>query len=177
MDSRVERTLAASKYNERVGELTQLSAELGVEMDSLANFETARMPAAEKKLSSTLFSRLRHVVTESQRVNDAALALTNKDWARLGELLNQSHSSLRDDYEVSCKELDFLVAEATKHPGVRGARMTGGGFGGCAIAFGTEQGLAELLPGLEAAYRSRYDRDPVFTVAKPGEAAYLKPLV
>ena len=84
-------------------------------------------------LPETIYRRCRHVVTENQRVLDAAKTLQSGDAGGVGRLMYASHASLRDDYEVSCKELDLLVELAASSPGVYGARMTGGGFGGCTV--------------------------------------------
>jgi galactokinase len=84
-------------------------------------------------LSEILLRRARHVVTENQRTREAVKVLEAGDIERFGELMNASHVSLRDDYEVSSKELDTLVELAWKQPGTLGARMTGAGFGGCTV--------------------------------------------
>jgi galactokinase len=98
-------------------------------------------------LSKTVYRRCRHVITENERVLAAADALRSGDAARYGQLMHKSHESLRDDYEVSCRELDMIVDLASSIRGVYGARMTGGGFGGstvnllsadCADAFQSE---------------------------------------
>jgi galactokinase len=82
---------------------------------------------------ATIWNRCSHVVRENQRTLDAARALTEGDLARLGNLMRESHDSLRDLYEVSCKELDIMVDAAQTLPGFVGGRMTGGGFGGCTV--------------------------------------------
>jgi galactokinase len=95
-------------------------------------------------LSGVTRKRCRHVVTEDQRVLDAVQALESGDQGRFGQLMNASHISLRDDYEVSCRELDVMVQAAWKHEGVLGARMTGAGFGGCTVNLvtrGAEEGF------------------------------------
>lgn len=94
----------------------------------------AELEAAEDTLDPTVYRRCRHVVGEDERTMQAVAAMRAGDLVRLGELMNASHVSLRDDYEVSCRELDAMVAAAWQQPGVYGARMTGAGFGGCAVA-------------------------------------------
>ena len=91
-------------------------------------------PAGSARPTEVVFRRCRHVVTENARAVEAAGELAKEKYERFGELMVQSHNSLRDDYEVSCPELDFLVEESLKVKGVYGARMTGGGFGGCIVA-------------------------------------------
>jgi galactokinase len=84
-------------------------------------------------LNPKVYSRCRHVVTENERTQEALRVLYAHNLRKFGRLMGESHRSLRDDYEVSCKELDLMVEIASAQPGVLGARMTGGGFGGCTI--------------------------------------------
>ena len=95
-------------------------------------------------LSEVIFRRCRHVITENARVIIAAKALKRDDLESFGELLNDSHRSLRDDFEVSCPELDLMVELAQQLPGVYGARMTGGGFGGCTVNLVDEENVEEF---------------------------------
>lgn len=94
-------------------------------------------------------ARCRHVVSENLRVEAAARALQEGDLERFGELMYASHASLRDDYEVSCAELDALVERARGLPGVYGARMTGGGFGGCTVNLVEASKVDSVVAGLE----------------------------
>ena len=128
--------LVESKYNERRRE-TDGALEIlrgPAEIDCLA----ALTPSALKKhahlLSDTVYKRVRHVAEECARVHAAEKAMKSGDTAALGALLNESHASLRDLYEVTGKELDALAAAAQSHPACLGSRMTGGGFGGCTIS-------------------------------------------
>ena len=100
---------------------------------SLRDVQYLRLVAARGAMDNLLWRRARHVVSENERVLEAVRVLESGDLERFGELLNASHESLRDDYEVSCKELDTLVELAHRQPGVLGARMTGAGFGGCTV--------------------------------------------
>jgi len=137
MDTRKQRGLADSAYNTRRAECEQ-----GVDLlrSALPNIQALRdVSAAElgqfaERLPANVLQRCRHVVTENQRVLDSVDALNQGDAAAFGRLMDESHRSLRDDYEVSCVELDAMVEAAWNAPGVVGARMTGGGFGGCAVA-------------------------------------------
>ena len=132
----VKHALAAGEYNTRRAE-----CEAGVRhfAQSLPNVRALRdVTEADLKrygndLSEVIHRRCRHVITENARVLEAAKALNRGDLDAFGRLMNESHRSLRDDYEVSCKELDAMVDLAQKVPGVYGARMTGGGFGGCTV--------------------------------------------
>lgn len=126
VDSGVPRTLAASKYNERRAECEEASRKLAVEA-----LRDVQDPAAVETLPEPLRRRARHVVQENLRVLEAAQGV---DAERFGALMNASHDSLRDDYEVSIPELDQLVDALRAAPGVLGARLTGAGFGGATVA-------------------------------------------
>ena len=100
---------------------------------------------AKNGLSTVAFMRARHCIGEDQRTLDSVKAMKREDWASLGKLMTASHRSLQHDYEVSCSELDFLVDSALSVPGVLGARMTGGGFGGCTVTLCKDQATATIL--------------------------------
>lgn len=102
-----------------------------------------------------LFRRARHVLTENRRVLAARDVLGRRDLAALGRLLDESHASLRDDFEVTGEALDAMVEGARGIPGCLGARMTGAGFGGCAIALVRAESAEAFLPAALAAYRRR----------------------
>jgi galactokinase len=104
-------------------------------------------------LPETLRRRCRHVVSENERTLTAAEALKNGDVQRLGELINLSHESLRDDYEVSCRELNIMVELAMQQPGVAGARMMGGGFGGCTVNLVSSDGFHQFRRSVSADYQ------------------------
>jgi len=134
LDTKVHHALADGAYGERRAACERAAAALGVA--SLRDVEAGPPGALDvrlRDLDDTLRRRARHVVTENGRVLSAVAALRNGDWAALGQLMDASHVSLRDDYEVSCDELDVAVA-AARTAGALGARMTGGGFGGSAVA-------------------------------------------
>ncbi|WP_273845589.1 galactokinase [Rubrobacter calidifluminis] len=136
-DTRVERGLAGTGYNERRRSCEEAARRLGVR--ELRDTTEGDLP----KLSGELLRRARHVVTENGRVLEAARALRAGDYASFGRLMYASHASLRDDYEVSTPELDAFV-ECAREVGAPGARLTGAGFGGCAMAL-VEAGRAEAL--------------------------------
>jgi galactokinase len=138
IDSGMPRTLAASKYNERRAECEEASRKLGVQA-----LRDVTEPQAVETLPEPLRRRARHVVLEDLRVLEAAEGVSAE---RFGELMNASHDSLRDDYEVSIPELDQLVDALRAAPGVLGARLTGAGFGGACVALcraGQAQAAAE----------------------------------
>jgi len=135
-DTGVKRALARSEYEVRLKQCRQAVAQIattGLAVKSLRDVELADLETARGALSELLLRRARHVVSENQRTLEAVKVLGEGDLERFGELMNASHESLRDDYEVSSKELDVLVELAWKQPGVLGARMTGAGFGGCTV--------------------------------------------
>ena len=135
-NSGVKRALAQSEYEVRLKQCRQAVAQIattGLAVKSLRDVEPADLESARSALDELLLRRARHVVTENQRVLEAVEVLEAGDLERFGELMNASHESLREDYEVSSKELDVLVELAWKQPGTLGARMTGAGFGGCTV--------------------------------------------
>jgi galactokinase len=135
-NSGVRRELAHSEYQIRVQQCREAVTRLrntGLVIQSLRDVEPEDLESARHTLTEVLLKRARHVVTENHRVLRAVKALEAGDLEKFGTLMNLSHDSLRDDYEVSCRELDTLVELAWKQPGVLGARMTGGGFGGCTV--------------------------------------------
>jgi galactokinase len=140
VDSGVRRRLDDGRYAERRKQCEAAAAALGVEQ--LRDATLDELAAAQ--MEDTLRRRARHVITEDTRVLEAVDLLRARDIFRLGPLLLASHASLRDDFEVSCPELDGIVDEAMRH-GALGARMTGGGFGGCAIALVPDAALQAVL--------------------------------
>lgn len=134
--SGVRRALAASEYEIRLKQCRQAVAQLGttgLAVKSLREIDLTDLEVASHSLSEILLRRARHVVSENARVLKAVKHLEKGDLENFGRLMVASHESLRDDYEVSCRELDVLVELALKQPGVLGARMTGAGFGGCTV--------------------------------------------
>ncbi|HET7536606.1 MAG TPA: galactokinase, partial [Candidatus Didemnitutus sp.] len=132
LDTRKSRTLAGSAYNERRAQCETAAKFFGAK--ALRDVSVAELQSAQGKLDPLVWRRARHVVTEDDRTQQAAVALATGDAKQLGALMNASHESLRVDYEVSCAELDEISALARAQPGCLGARMTGAGFGGCAVA-------------------------------------------
>jgi galactokinase len=136
-NSGVKRALAQSEYEVRLKQCREAVAKIavatGCAVKSLRDVQLSDLEAAQGKMDNLLWRRAHHVVSENQRVLEAVRVLESGDLERFGELMNQSHESLRDDYEVSSKELDTLVGLARQQPGVLGARMTGAGFGGCTV--------------------------------------------
>lgn len=163
-DTRVKRGLGTTAYNER-----RASCERAAEIIGVPLLRDARV-ADLSKLEGTELMRARHVVTEDERVEAAVRALRSGDYVGFGQLMYASHASLRDDFEVSVPELDAFV-EVAREVGALGARLTGAGFGGCAIAL-IER---ELAAPLEARARSRFAAagfgEPAFYQFRPSEGA------
>jgi galactokinase len=126
--------------------------------------------AHRSKLSEVQFKRARHGVSEMVRVLDAVKALDSEDFRALGQVLNQSHNSLRDDYEVSCPELDLAVDTALSS-GALGARMVGGGFGGSAIALIKESDAGAISLAVEQAFAKSGFKAPRFFDSLPSDGA------
>lgn len=126
--------------------------------------------AHKTKLSDIQFKRAHHGVSEMLRVLDAVKALEAEDFEALGQLLNQSHNSLRDDYEVSCPELDLAVDTALRS-GALGARMVGGGFGGSAIALINESDAGAVSLAIEKAFAKNGFKAPRFFDSLPSDGA------
>jgi galactokinase len=136
-NSMVRRELASSVYNDRRAECehgVSLASRRFPGKSSLRDVAAPELEACRDDLPEVIYRRCRHVVSENERVIEAAAALRKRDVVRFGELMYESHRSLREDFEVSCDELDLLVDLARRAPGVYGSRMTGGGLGGCTIS-------------------------------------------
>jgi galactokinase len=131
LDTTTRRDLTSSAYNERREECDAAARAFGV--GSLRDVQPAQLAARPAGMSDVAFRRARHVVTENVRVTEMTSALPRGDWQRIAALMDESHRSLRDDFEVSSPALDAIVAAAWRAGSV-GARMTGAGFGGCAVA-------------------------------------------
>jgi len=135
-NSMVKHELATGEYNRRRADCETGVRILGQYLPRVGALRDVTLPDLEihrNAMSDVVYRRCRHVITENERVVEASRALESGDLQEFGKLMHESHRSLRDDYEVSCRELDLLVEIASAHEGVYGARMTGGGFGGCTI--------------------------------------------
>jgi galactokinase len=165
-NSAVERELVSSAYNDRrreceeaVVRLRDLLARPG--LHSLRDVRSTELERIEIAADDAVLRRALHVVTEIDRVAEAAETLERDDFARLGELMVESHRSLREDYEVSSAELDLLVGLATAQDYVLGARLTGAGFGGCTVNLVRADAIERFARDVIAAYRERTRRPAV----------------
>jgi len=165
IDTRVSHSLTDGSYGDRRTECAKAADLLGV--DSLRDTD---LESVEQMDDPVLRRRARHVVTENQRVLDAVAALDAGDWSSLSATLVASHVSMRDDFEISCRELDLAV-ETARDAGALGARMTGGGFGGSAVALVPRAALAATQEAVTAAFADAALTPPAFLVATPGDAA------
>ncbi|HEV7395273.1 MAG TPA: galactokinase [Pyrinomonadaceae bacterium] len=155
-DTGVKHTLATTAYNERRHECEQAVAVLYSKNSSVQTLRDLTMDELKRYsacLPDNLLRRARHVVSENERTLSAAEALKRADVSRLGELMNLSHVSLRNDYEVSCSELDLMVDLARQQPGVRGARMMGGGFGGTTVNLVPRKSIEEFCRNVSENYQ------------------------
>lgn len=175
VDSNKKRSLGASEYNTRCREceaaLVRLGEAAGQMFPSLRHIPAAVLDRHGASLEENLHRRVRHNLTENARVLAFAKAMAAGDFATAGRLVNESHASLRDDYQTSCEELDFIVAKIQAHPAAYGSRITGGGFGGCAVALvkpGTEEAI---FASFAASYRERFGAAPSLIVSQPAEGA------
>ena len=168
-DSGVSRELADSKYNERrseCGEAVRFFQQFEDGIDTLRDVSDDLFDEHGETLPDSLFRRARHVVTENRRVEEGARLLSEGDLKAFGRLMNASHASLRDDYEVSAEELDVLAETAQETEGVLGARMTGAGFGGCTVALARREALPALHQRTRTHYAERFDRTPELYVVE-----------
>ncbi len=174
-DSRIRRELSASDYNKR--RLESAAALKSLKTSGVRSFKDVRDGMLEDKkdeMGDILFRRARHVTTENQRVMDAVRVLKKGDFQKLGELLFQSHQSLRYDYEVSCPELDLLYEVGKQFEGCLGARMTGAGFGGSGIALVEETQTEAFINRMKKESEDRQFTSPVFFEVAIGEGANIQ---
>jgi galactokinase len=165
VNSMVKHEHASSGYRQRVEECAQAEREI---QKSLRDATLDDLTFIHDVIA---LRRARHIITENQRVLDFIAASRRGDLAEMGRLLVASHRSLQTDYEVSCEELDFLVDAAMSVPGVIGARMTGGGFGGCTVNFVEPAAVDRFQETVSKVYRDRFGIGPVFYMVKPSEGA------
>jgi galactokinase len=173
-NSMVKHQIAAGEYNQRRAQCEEAVHALSTVIPGLSALRDLSLIDLERfrhLLSPTVYRRCRHVITENQRVGEAAAALEQYDLARLGELMAASHRSLRDDYEVSCPELDLLVETAAQTAGVHGARMTGGGFGGCTVNVVSSEAVAGFAEKIALTYRKQTGVTPEIYVSTASAGA------
>jgi galactokinase len=171
-NSNVPRSLVESEYNQRRGECEKCVSLLSSRKPgrSLRDYTAEDLRDSMGLIPETTRKRCLHVVEENERVRDAEAALRRNDIAGFGKLMNRSHESLRDQYEVSCPELDWLVKRAWETDGVYGSRMTGAGFGGCTVTLIEDRAIPEYQARLEA-YERIFSFKPEIFHCSPADGA------
>ena len=168
VDTRAHHALVDGGYAQRRAQCEAVASLLGVK--ALRDLSLSELEVAREKLPEINFKRARHVITEISRVNEAVQALEVDDFGKFGSLLTKSHISLRDDYNVSCSELDIAVDTALNE-GALGARMVGGGFGGSAIALIRESDAGRVAAAIERNFKDNGFVAPRFFDSLPSEGA------
>lgn len=173
-NSKVKHSLVDSAYNDRRQECADALAALQRELDieSLGDLSPEDFEANKGLITDPVqLKRAKHAVYENQRTIDAVSALRAGDINRFGKLMNQSHISLRDDYAVSCEEIDILVDLAWKIPGVIGSRITGGGFGGCTVSIVKNDSVDTFVESIGQAYKEKVGHEAEFYTVQIGNGA------
>ena len=168
IDTQAHHALTDGGYAERRASCESVAAKLSVK--SMRELTMAQLESSKNLLSDVEFIRARHAVSEMQRVLDCVEALSQADFVKVGELINQSHISLRDDYTVSCPELDTAV-DASLAAGALGSRMVGGGFGGSAIGLIEASKTSETIKAIEKAFADKKFKAPRFFTSLPSQGA------
>ncbi len=171
-NSNVKHSLVNSGYNTRRKESEQALADLQkvIKIETLGDLTEEEFEANKSAISDAVCAkRAKHAVYENRRTIRAVEALKNNNLKEFGELMNASHVSLRDDYEVSCEEIDVLVEEAWKVDGVIGSRITGGGFGGCTVNIVKDEAVETFKEKVGAAYKERVGKNADFYVVEIGD--------
>jgi galactokinase len=175
IDSKKKRGLVDSEYNRRRQECAEglelVRGLAGCQFETIRHIPEDVFAAFGAQLPEGARKRLRHNITENARVAECARALESGDFVRAGELLRASHASLRDDFEVSCRELDRIAELADACDGVYGCRMTGAGFGGCAVALARPEAVGAVSEQVSATYHAEFGVYPEIHVTHPCEGA------
>lgn len=173
-NSKVKHSLVSSAYNDRRQESTDALEDLqkGLSIASLGDLTVEEFERhADLIRDDVRTRRARHAVSENQRTIEAVAALQNGNIEKFGKLMNQSHISLRDDYEVSCKEIDLLVSLAWDIPGVIGSRITGGGFGGCTVSIVKNDAVETFIETIGNTYKETFGHEAEFYTVDIGAGA------
>ncbi|MEG0591547.1 MAG: galactokinase [Lachnospiraceae bacterium] len=174
-NSKVKHSLVDSAYNDRRRECEEALKDLKkvVEIETLGDLSEAEFNHCKRAIQDpTAFRRAKHAVYENQRTVRAVEALKENNLQLFGGLMNASHVSLRDDYEVSCEEIDILVELAWETPGVIGSRMTGGGFGGCTVSIVENDAVEGFIASIGKAYQEKTGITAEFYVVEIGDGAH-----
>jgi galactokinase len=172
VNTNVRHALTGGEYAQRRVQCEAATRTLA--MPALRDATMTALDAARARLDNVSFRRARHVITENERTLAAAQAIRASDWPRAGQLMYASHASLRDDFEVSCAELDLIVELARdigESGGMIGCRMTGGGFGGCTVSLVHTDKLESISTQIAKLYRERTGIEPTLFVSRPAAGA------
>ncbi len=173
-NTNVKHAIAESGYNARRAECEQAVALLRESLPNIRALRDVTLPQLEQsraKLSDVLYRRCRHIITENLRAQQTVRALVAGNLPALKPILLASHESLRDDYEVSCRELDIMVDLALAHPAVHGTRMTGGGFGGCTVNLVAREDVKSFQSHIESKYAQATGLAPDIYITSASEGA------
>jgi galactokinase len=173
-NSMVKHQIGTSGYNTRRAECEEGVRRLSAVLPGIIALRDVTLPQLERHralLSDVVYRRCRHIITENDRVQAFAAALETKNVSALASLMAESHRSMRDDYEISCPELDIMVALAEHYPGVHGARMTGGGFGGCTINLVAANHTQNFQRHMAAEYFAATGRRPDIYICQASQGA------
>lgn len=184
-NSNVTHSIGGGEYPKRVAQckiateiLSKLRGDDRIKSLRDATLEDVEMAQKKRKvndeealMNDLIYRRAKHVVTENGRAQLAKAALMNGDWKTFGKLMNESHESMKNDYEVSCEEIDILVHIAQGTPGVFGSRLTGGGFGGCTVTLVEKDAVESLCNVLRKEYKTRTGKDCLCFETSPGNGA------
>jgi len=170
----VRHAIASGEYNRRRAECEAAVRQIArrfPEVRSLRDVDGTQLDACHGDLPDVLYRRARHVVRETERTRRTSGALERGDLGTVGALMAESHASLRDDYEVSCGELDLMVEIASALPGVHGTRMTGGGFGGSTVTLVDAEAVNEFRSRIVREYEAKTGVTPETCTSRPAAAA------
>ena len=174
LDTNIKHNLAGTEYNTRVKECNQALKTINwvndKKYENLSQVSIEEINNAKNDLSINQFKRAVFVFNENRRAIKSAELIENNDLSEFGKLMYKSHEGLKNNYEVSCRELDFLVDQIKKIDGVIGARMMGGGFGGCTVNLVKRNKTKEIVTNIKKNYKSNFGINPKAIIAKPGTA-------
>jgi galactokinase len=176
INSNVKHQLTGSEYPDRRRQCEKAAQLLGVPMlrdATLQQLETAQTIFDQEPNGQLCFRRARHIITENSRTVAMADALTHKNWKECGVLMYESHTSMRDDFEITCTEIDVLVEIARSLDGVIGSRMTGGGFGGCTVSLAESSKVGDISEIIKEQYRTRTNIKPTVFATRPAQGAMI----
>jgi len=174
INSNVKHELTGGEYAERRAQCEAVAARLDV--TALRDADMDQLEGVREDIEDVLYRRARHVIGENARTVDAAKAFSNGNWEHAGVLMAASHASLRDDFEVSCPELDILVELALDigvEGGVYGSRMTGGGFGGCTVTLARKADVKQISEAIRRAYTGRTGIEPTAYISRPVRGSHV----